>query len=437
MAKKNNLLILLIFSSFFILRTWLISKTIPFGWDQQRDAQVISKIMKDHSLPLIGPRVVGDNGFFLGPYFFYLLLPFYFLTALNPIAIIYFVVFISLIFFITTYFSIKKIFNQKIALIYLFLWGVLPLTVNIDRITWNPILIPLSFSSLLLIIISIKNKAFNFILLGFILGLTFHFHFQGLFYVIFVMSYLLKSSFNNLKNYFLIILGFLLTFIPLLVFDLRHEFINSKIFINFFFSSNSIPHSLFSFLPVWINFIAKLTGINNLLFSIFVWFLLLIYGFINRKIPFFFASLILLLCTPVAFALYGQRPSEYYFVYLLPIIILFASSVLSKIKLNPYIYFIFILITTIFSFMQIKENSLSFFYKNEIVKKAKNILKDQSVYVTYNTPLGENNGFDYLVSYYQINRSEDSTRPGVQFIIPKKDFFLSVGNISLFIPENL
>lgn len=436
MVKKNNLFIFVfVFISFLFLRTWLLSKTIPFAWDQERDANVISKIIHGQSLPLIGPRVVGDNGFYLGPYFFYLLLPFYALASLNPIAITYFVVFVSIVFFVITYLSFKEIFNQKIALTFLLIWGVLPLTVNIDRIAWNPLLIPLCFSVIILLLKNIKNVYSYYLLLGFILGITFHLHFQGIFYLIFTLAYLYKDNLKNIKKFPLVLLGFLLSFAPLLIFDLRHNFINSHLFVDFFFSPYSAPHSLLNFLPVWANFIGKFTGINNLIFAILIWLLLLIFSTLKRKSTFFFASAVIILITPIAFALYGQRPSEYYFSYLLPIIVLFISFAFSKINLSSFVYMVIIFFACYISFNQIKEDSLSLFYKNQIVKEAKTILKDQSVYISYDTPLGQNNGFDYLVSYYKINRSEDPTHPGVQFMIPKRESLPSAGNVSLFIPK--
>lgn len=437
MVKSNKIFpFLLVFLSFFFLRSWLLSKTLPFAWDQERDAQVVSKIITQRTPPLIGPRVVGDHGFYLGPYFFYFLLPFYALTSLNPSALIFFILFVSILFFLFTYLSFKKLFNQKIALIFLFLWGVLPLTVNIDRIAWNPLMIPLCFS-LLIFLLQKKhqNNNFYFLSLGLILGLSFHLHFQGLFYLIFTLVYLFQSGVKSLRKFLFIFLGFFLSFAPLLIFDFRHQFINSHLFLNFFFSGSSSPHSLFSFLPVWANFVAKLTTINNPIFSIIFWFLLLLFAFTRRKEPFFLASTVLLLLTPIAFAIYGRRPSEYYFVYLLPIIISIISLFLSRIKIHPLIAILIILISTFLSSKQIKTDPLSLYYKDQIVKIAKDIIKDNDVYISYNVPLGQNTGFDYLIDYYQINRSLDTSRPGVQFLIPKNTSLPSAGNISLFVPK--
>lgn len=412
-----------------------MSKTIPFAWDQERDAVTVARIINTHTPTLIGPRVVGENGFYLGPYFFYLLLPFYVLSSLHPIAIVYFVFFTALLFFVFSFISIKKIFNKKYSLIFLFIWGILPLMVNIDRIAWNPLLIPLCFSVILLLLGYLKNTKTYFTILGVVLGLGFHLHFQALFYLVFTLVYLIKLDKKYLRKIPWLFMGFFITFIPLFIFDLRHNFLNSHLFISFFFSG-SHPSSLLAFLPVWTNIIAKLTGVNNLLFSLSFWLFLVTICFRNRHLPFFMASIVILLLTPIAFAIYGQRPSEYYFVYLLPIIVMISSHLISKISIKkPLVLVPLIIVCVFFSLKQIKTDSLSLYNKDQIVKTAKNTIKETSVYISYEVPLGQNTGFDYLIDYYQINRSQDTTRPGVQFQIPKRNSLPSSGNISLFVPE--
>lgn len=434
---QKPLLVFLIFVVFILMRTWFLPQTIPFGWDQERDAQTVEKIISHFDISLIGPRVVGDNGFYLGPYFFYLLVPFYILTGLHPNAIMYFTLFFSSIFFILTLVLLNKTYNFKISLIFLLLWSVLPLTVDIDRIAWNPFLIPISFSFLIFLLNKFQPQPRYLLFLGFVLGLIFHLHFQGLFYTALTFFYLIKTKLKSLTTFIWIILGFGLTFIPLIVFDIRHQWLNFHLFTNFFISPTHPIHSLGSFLPVWTNFIGQLSGINNLSFAILIWLLLVIFGYLNRHRPYIFAFNAILLISPIVFALYGQRPSEYYFSYLLPIIIIYVSIFMARIKIPSLIFTIIFLCIFITSFNSIHKNPTSLFYKDQIVNNAKKILNDTSVYITYQTPLGGNNGFDYLINYYKINRSQDPNRPGVQFIIPKRDSLPSSGDISLFIPEQI
>lgn len=439
MVKNSNskLLLLLIFAVFIFLRLWHLPQISIFSWDQERDARVVEKIITRFDLPLIGPRVVGDNGFYLGPYFFYLLTPFYWLSHLHPIATLYFLIFISASFFIFTFLTLKKIFNFKVAAIFLLIWGLLPATISHDQIAWNPILIPLSFSFLLLFLHYFRDDYRYYLLLGFFLGLTFHFHFQALFYSLFSLGYLFYQKPKSFLKFLWLIPGFLLTFLPLLIFDLRHQWLNLQLFFNFFFGPTVTARSLFSFLPVWTNYIAQITGFNNSIFAIVFYFFLLAYGYSQRQRPFFIPLTLLIFLSPFAFMLYGHRPSEYYFNYLLPIIILYFSVIFSSINLNKYAFLLIFFLLSFLSFKHIRQNPTSLFYKDQIVKNTKNILGDKDIYLTFSTPPGENNGFDYLIDYYHINRSQNPSRPNVRFIIPPDPSLPTFGNISLFIPAQI
>lgn len=136
-------LIGLVFFLFTFFRFYNLDKRIGFSWDQEQFSYQIKRILVDHKLTLLGPRVNNDRGFFLAPYFIYLLVPFYFLTNLHPKALIYFVAFFNILFFWGGFSIIKKIFDHKIAFFFFMFWAINPLFINYDTIAWNPIVIPL------------------------------------------------------------------------------------------------------------------------------------------------------------------------------------------------------------------------------------------------------------------------------------------------------
>ena len=67
-------IILLVFTVPFKNRDYI------FDWDQGNDYEATAKIAGG-KLALIGPRVTSDSGFFLAPWHYYFLLPFYKLTG--------------------------------------------------------------------------------------------------------------------------------------------------------------------------------------------------------------------------------------------------------------------------------------------------------------------------------------------------------------------
>ena len=66
-------------SVIFLGVTLPLRKNYIFDWDQAADYEAVEKIAGG-KLTLIGPRVTSDKGFFLGPWHYYFLVPFFKLT---------------------------------------------------------------------------------------------------------------------------------------------------------------------------------------------------------------------------------------------------------------------------------------------------------------------------------------------------------------------
>ncbi len=123
---KNKFLIVffLIFIVFAYLRFYNLQNRIIFDWDQEHYAYEIKNIVQNHKLTLIGPRANNDKGFFLAPYFTYLMVPFYLITNLHPNGSIYFLIAYNLLFYGLSFFVVKKIFNLPSAILFLFFWTI-------------------------------------------------------------------------------------------------------------------------------------------------------------------------------------------------------------------------------------------------------------------------------------------------------------------------
>lgn len=81
LIKNRKTMLILFFLGLLLLAFSLPfkSKTYIFDWDQADDFEAVETIAKG-KLTLIGPRVTSDSGFFLAPWHYYYLLPFYKLT---------------------------------------------------------------------------------------------------------------------------------------------------------------------------------------------------------------------------------------------------------------------------------------------------------------------------------------------------------------------
>ena len=78
----------------FVLRVFRVDQILGFYYDQGRDALVIWNLIYSHKFFLIGPTT-GLAGVFRGPFYYYLIAPFYWLGKGNPVWPAVFLAFLS------------------------------------------------------------------------------------------------------------------------------------------------------------------------------------------------------------------------------------------------------------------------------------------------------------------------------------------------------
>lgn len=454
MARKINIIIFfLVFVFFIFFHFYNIEKRVGFSWDQESYSYQVKNIVENHKLTLIGPRSADIKGFFLGPYFIYLLVPFYLITHLHPWALIIFVVIYNLLFFSLSFFFLYKIFNISTAIFFMIFWLINHQLITYDIVPWNPIFIPMGVITCWYFIKQIikKNKVIDWLLLGLSSGIFINMHFSFIFILIFnflfIFFHSLKNNFKDWKKILVFLLSFVVIFIPLLLFDLRHNFLNSKLFFDFFFNKQSgTSADLLAWIPVFGNLVKPSMLINNnlavVIFYVTILILMLYVTFKNKNIYtklFFRNAIIVWLIFPIFFSLYGKRPSEYYFLFLMPFvfitIIIFFNTINKK-------YFLWLILGLLFIFnikslsLVTREDRFGLFYKDMAIKKLKSIVKNKNkLNISYKVPIGENNGYNYLIEYYQIRQSGDFNDPLLEIMVPSKPGNIKVGNIGLKIPK--
>jgi len=80
----ENIFLIAIILFAFLLRVYRINDLLGFYYDQGRDALVVWDLIHNGKFFLIGPTT-GIAGIFRGPYYYYLITPFYLLGRGNPI----------------------------------------------------------------------------------------------------------------------------------------------------------------------------------------------------------------------------------------------------------------------------------------------------------------------------------------------------------------
>lgn len=305
---KNKLVILLVLIGIF-LRLYKLEEFVTFLGDQGRDAIIIKRIITLEHFPAIGPTSsIGQV--FLGPFYYYLMAPFLALTKLNPIGLAIGSVLLSIIGLFGSYLVIRKI-NSGLARFYLIFITFSAVLVSSSRFSWNPNLLPFfSFFTLYFFYKFFDSKKIIYAgLAGAFCALSIQLHYLALllFLPLFLFSLINRSCLYNLKTIFLGLSLFLLSFIfftsPLIIFDLKHNFLNVKNFIKIFTQENIVASTTFSsrFLETSNDFFHYSLNIKpNSLISLLLFILILIFFIKNN----FFKKNLLLQLNFLNFFLY-------------------------------------------------------------------------------------------------------------------------------------
>lgn len=243
--KSQHIFLMVILTVAVFLRFYNLRDSLMFQGDQGRDALVVSKIFKELDPVFIGP-VTSIGNMYLGPFYYYFMLPFLFLTYPDPLGPVYAVALLGVITVWLMFLISKKVFDLRTAYIATFFFALSAAVVNLSRFSWNPNIAP--FFSLLMFYFTYlawKKDTKYWLLVSLCFSLLIQLHYVTLLSVIGASLILLiqviqkiknssKKFFNQEKRLLLHILLSLFIFIisltPLFLFDLKHDFTNARSF---------------------------------------------------------------------------------------------------------------------------------------------------------------------------------------------------------------
>ncbi len=350
--KKNkfNLIFILIVITGMYLRFYKIDTYRTFGWDQARDAWKVRDIIKGQ-IVLAGPRT-GVGQFHLGPFWYYLLTPFYLLTNMDPKAANYLNILVNLFNFAIIFIITKKIYDKNMALFVNFIYATNRYLVEINRVPWNVSLVP-GVALLIFYVIYkvVYEKKYKWILaLSFLVGLFFHLHFSVVFLpLIILLSFVLAKNKKRMLIWTIISLPLLLIwFVPNVMYDLQTKNNNLNLFNNFLkdylIKGFHFRFFLYRLNDAFIQFQAVLLLPNTykyLKFIIPIIFSVTVFFDKDKKQKILGYLILLWFLVPaVGYSFYGGLTSEYYMLMnsVLAIYVLaYLQKRILKIKFKPII----------------------------------------------------------------------------------------------------
>lgn len=128
------LLVILVIGAY--LRWFNLSQSMSFFYDQARDALVTTGILHGDFV-LVGPSA-DTSGLFMGPLWYYLLAPLYWLTGGNPAYVLWLTSFFDIFTIILLYLIGKTLFDRKTAIVAASLWSLGAGSIAYARTLSNP-----------------------------------------------------------------------------------------------------------------------------------------------------------------------------------------------------------------------------------------------------------------------------------------------------------
>jgi len=254
------LVLLLLVSA--ILRLYNIAGYMTFLGDEGRDVLVVKRILVDHKLTLLGPTA-SVGGFFMGPIYYYFMLPFLWLWRLDPVGPAIMVA----LFGVATVYMVYRIgrdfFDEETGYFAAGLYALSPLVIAYSRSSWNPNLVPFFSAFLLytLLQIGVKYRWKWTLWAGVILGIGLQLHYLFLFLFPVVAFWICRSLRDKIiPSVVLGIGGFIIGYAPFLAFELRHGFPNTVSIWQFLASGKDTGFSIVQFLGTLSDVIFRVFG---------------------------------------------------------------------------------------------------------------------------------------------------------------------------------
>ncbi len=409
------------------LRVYRIDKILGFYFDQGRDALVIWDLWHKYKFFLIGPTT-GIAGIFRGPYYYYLIAPFYLIGGGNPIWPSVFLSLTTVVAVVFIYYLGAKIQSRATGIIAAIIASFSFYIVLASRWLSNPT--PMLLLSMILVWAMLKvteEKKWAWPVIALVSGLSlFSFGSSGEFFyfpalLIFVIWQ--RKNFPDRKNLIISIVLFFITFAPLLIFDLKHEHILLNNFMQTFVGEGSfkkVTKFIFEertkfYYDVFTNKIFESRGIVEI--RVLIALTILFFAFLPKLIKKPGVKILLLLLISPIIGLYFYQGNYavvydyymtgYYLIFLLLVAVLLGKLWSDNLGKIFVLYFLYLFLTSNINVLQYKlgdradsPQSIAFINQKQaidwIYQDAKEQPFNEDVYVPPVIPYA----YDYLFTWY-------------------------------------
>lgn len=258
-SKKINLIVVAVFILAAVLRFYNFPSRVTFWSEQARSLIVSAEYLKKPSL--LGQeyfrQASSGHTVFSGALFNYSLVPLLFIGNWNPVPITAYFALLNLLTGLIIYFAVKKLFGENLALFSTILFLFNDLMVYHSLFIWNYNYLPLiGILIFYFSLLNIKKSSSKYIfVLGLLSGIGISLQVLFLLPALLILIINLRKDKTKAKNFVVFILGALLGNLPMILFDLRHGFYQTKTLWQYFLDTlagkSDAGFAYYYLLPFW------------------------------------------------------------------------------------------------------------------------------------------------------------------------------------------
>lgn len=422
----------------FLLRAYRLSEMVGFDFDQEYAAIFAQTVLQVYPIKLIG-QGLSVQGLFMGPLYFYYLVPFFAISHLHPIGGFIGSVLLGVMSIAIYFFVFRYMFDTTTGLIAAFLRATL-----FEKIFHDWAMTP-SYSSDIAVLLTwlffykYWQGDYKYLVpLGFVFGMYTSFHpVHFPLYLVFLAIVLIRRKIPSFKLLILSIIAFIIPLMPLILFEYFHNFLEIKLLFSLKKTSTAEVKNISTLIeyvgimfhyPTYVLGIFVPSALKNLV-SLVVWG-----GIVTlmlKKVEIFkesFHQIALPLTASIFLLYYWFLPThvpEYYFIgaeiFFLIYSIITIRFILKKVPLGGMLILVFIFISnffTLYTHWQ-EPNKVSLYNKVAIIKKIAELEPDNKMNLYYDTDAGQQYGLGYLQRLYHIDAKGGEKVKTYIIVIPK------------------
>ncbi len=415
----------------------------PFEIDQEFLALEAWKFLKETNPTLVGAHTSAGD-IYIGPFYTYLITAIMWLTRLNPWSINILSALWATAAVISLYFIGRNLFSRPTGIIAALLAATSISYLNLIQVP--PLVIPLSLVSLLTFycLSQLNRQPRMFLVSAVLAAISIHLHFTGLYLLAFIIFWIVVSRLKIPFTDWLKVAAILILFLsPLILFDLRHNFLNSRNLVTFLLTTSSLKVILTT---LWRSAVLALSNLGalvnnfqtyNLLFGSLVIFSLLLH---RHKL------LLAWVIFPIIInGLYAGGLLPYYYTFHQAQIFLIIGLLLTPLLKNQWGITALLTLFLLYTFLNWRWHlgqSQGFSLTNKMA--AFEFIKQHADTTNVNLSLTVDHtrrgGLDFLRRYYGFDNNLDPNRPTYTLVSPhgwqrlKAD--ATFGEIDVILPPN-